>query len=185
MPTMCVVVNCYNRHSKQLNRSFYRFPTDVNRRRKWVAFVSCRNADGSSWQPSDGGRICSDHFVSKEISNVLSNPNYVPSVYPEEKEVSNNTSKGASSVARFERAQHRCKMALKQQRLREEEVESQRLYLNHVQKAFEHDHGSLFKHSKEVSNECTLSQLQVTDEVPSNSLADVYGQESIPVEVGK
>ena len=102
---MCVVVNCYNRHSKHSNGSFYRFPTDVNRRRKWVAFVSCRNADGSSWQPSDGDHICSDHFVSKEKFDVPSDPNYVPSVYPEEKEVSDNTSKGASSVARYERDQ--------------------------------------------------------------------------------
>ena len=84
-------------------------------------------------------------------------------------EVSDNISKGASSVARFERAQRQCKMALEQQRLQ----------------AFEHDHGSLFQHSKEVSDECTLSQLQVTGEVPSNSLVEVYGQESIPVEVGK
>ena len=99
------MVNCYNQHSKHSNRSFYRYLTDVNHRQKWVAFVSCRNADGSSWQPSDGGRICSGHFVLKEKSNVPSDPNYVPSVYQEEKEVSNNTSKGASSVARFERAQ--------------------------------------------------------------------------------
>ena len=90
-------------------------------------------------------------------------------------------------MAKFERAQHQCKMALEQQKLQEEEVESQRLYLNHVCKAFEHDHGPLFKHSKEGSNECTLSELQITGEilVPSNSLAEVSGQESIPVEVGK
>ena len=124
-------------------------------------------------------------LFQKEKSDMPSDPNYVPSVYPEEKEVSDNTSKGASSVARFQRAQRRCKMALEQQRLQEAEVKSQQLYLNHVQKTFEHDHGSLFKHSKEVSNECTLSQLQVTGEVPLNSLAEVYGQESIPVEVGK
>ena len=74
-------------------------------------------ADGSPWQPSDGNRICSDHFVSKKKSDVPSNPNYVPSVYPEEKEDSNDTSKGASSVARFEIAQRRCKVALEQQRL--------------------------------------------------------------------
>ena len=54
-----------------------------------------------------------------------SDPNYVLSVYREEKEDSNNTSKGASSMARFERAQHQCKVALEQQRLREKEVEFQ------------------------------------------------------------
>ena len=51
------------------------------------------------------------------------------------------------------------------------EVESQRLYLSHVYKAFEHDDGSLFKHSKEGGNESTFSELQVTGEVPSSSLA--------------
>ena len=50
-------------------------------------------------------------------------------------------------------------------------------------KAFKYDHGSLFKHSKEGSNECMLSELQVIGEVPSNSLAEVSGQESIPVKV--
>ena len=74
MPTMCVVVKCYNQHSKHSKRSFYRFPTDVNHHRKWVAFVSRRNADGSPWQSSDGDHICSDHFVSKEKSDVPSDP---------------------------------------------------------------------------------------------------------------
>ena len=88
-------------------------------------------------------------------------------------------------MTRFERAQHRCKMALEQQRLQKEEVTSQQLYLSHIYKAFEHDHGLLFKYSKEDNNECTLSELDVMDEIPSNSLAKVSGQKSIPVEVGK
>ena len=67
-----------------------------------------------------------------------SDPNYVLSVYPEGKEDSDDISKGASSIARLERAQHQCKMALEQQRLREEEVEYQQLYLNYVHKASEH-----------------------------------------------
>ena len=77
--------------------------------------------------------------------------------HPEGKEDSNdNISKGASSVARFERAKCRCKMALEQQRLQEEEVTSQRLYLSHIYKAFKHDHGSLFKYSKEDNNTICL-----------------------------
>ena len=117
MPTTCVVIKCYNRHSRHSKRSFYHFPTDVNRHQKWVTFVSRRNADSLPWQPSNGDRICSVHFVLKEKSDVSSDSNYVPLVYPEEKEDSNDTSKGASSVARFERAQRQCKMALEQQRL--------------------------------------------------------------------
>ena len=56
-------------------------------------------------------------ILFRKKSNVPSNPNYVPSVYPEENEDSDDTSKGASFVARFERAQRRCKVALEQQRL--------------------------------------------------------------------
>ena len=125
---MCALFKCYNRHSKHSKRSFYHFPTDVNRHQKRIAFVLHRNDDGSPWQPRDGDCICSDHFVSKEKSDVPSDPNYVPLVYPEEKEDSDdNLSKGASSMTRFERAQHRCKMALEQQRLQKEEVTSQQL----------------------------------------------------------
>ena len=74
MPTTCVVVKCYNRHSRHSKRSFYHFPTDVNHHRKWVTFVSRRNADGSPWQPSDGDRICSVHFVLKENPMCLQIP---------------------------------------------------------------------------------------------------------------
>ena len=56
-------------------------------------------------------------ILFRKKSDVPSNPNYVPSVYPEEKEDGDNTSNGASFVARFEKAQHRCKVALDQQSL--------------------------------------------------------------------
>ena len=50
MPTMCVVVKCYNQHSKHLKRSFI-----IHNRCKlsseWIAFVSCKNADDLPWQP--------------------------------------------------------------------------------------------------------------------------------------
>ena len=45
-------------------------------------------------------------ILFRKKSDVPSNPNYVPSVYPEKKEDGDNTSKGASFVVRFERAQH-------------------------------------------------------------------------------
>ena len=47
-------------------------------------------------------------------------------VYSEGKEDSNSsTSKGASSVYRFKKPQSECKVHLEQQRLQEEDVESQ------------------------------------------------------------
>ena len=80
MPTTCVVVNCFNRHYKDSTIKFYRFPVDSDRRRQWVAFVSRRNEDGSPWQPKDGDRICSDHFILKQKSDIPTNPDYVPSI---------------------------------------------------------------------------------------------------------
>ena len=59
------------------------------------------------------------------------------------------------------------------------------IVLSYVCKVFEHDHRLLFKYSREDSNECTLSELQITDKMPSNCLAKVHGQENIPVEIGK
>ena len=80
MPTTCVVVNCHNRQHKGCNISFYQFPVDQDHRRRWVAFVSHQNEDGSPWQPGDGDRICSDHFILKKKSVIPNNPDYVPSI---------------------------------------------------------------------------------------------------------
>ena len=69
-------------------------------------------------------------------------------MYPKYETLHDSSDSGARSLARFERAQHRCKMSLEQQKTREKEAESRQLYLKHALNAFEHDHGSLFKHSK-------------------------------------
>ena len=82
MPTRCCVVKCHNRHTKVSNRSFYRFPKDPNRQRQWLAFVSRRNPDGSSWEPGDGDCVCSNHFLSGRKLESPGSPDYVPSVYP-------------------------------------------------------------------------------------------------------
>ena len=80
MPTICVVVGCHNRHSKQCGLQFYRFPTDKDCRQLWIAFVSRRNPDGSAWQPGSGDRVCSDHFVSRKKSDLPGLPDFVPSI---------------------------------------------------------------------------------------------------------
>ena len=77
MPTTCAVVKCYNRHRKGSRISFYRFPKEPDLRRQWVAFVSRRNLDGSSWEPGEGDHICSQHFVTERKSETPSDPDYV------------------------------------------------------------------------------------------------------------
>ena len=56
MLTTCCVVNCNKRHSASSNVRFYRFLKDPDRRRRWLAFVSRRNRDGSPWMPGQGDR---------------------------------------------------------------------------------------------------------------------------------
>ena len=176
MPTTCAVVKCYNRHRKGSRISFYRFPKDPDRRRQWVAFVSRRNLDGSPWEPGEGDRICSQHFVTERKYETPSDPDYVPSVYPQ----SNGS---ISSVARFQRAQRRRIVASERQMLQEKEAEFERLYLSHIQKAFYHDHGSLFKHSTESEIE-RPTRLESSC-IPSSSESPFLAEENIPVEVGE
>ena len=73
MPTTCCVVNCSKHHSRGLGIRFYWFPTDSDHRRQWLTFVSRINPDGSPWEPKDGDRVCSCHFISgkKSVKQVL------------------------------------------------------------------------------------------------------------------
>ncbi|KAG0432859.1 hypothetical protein HPB47_020438 [Ixodes persulcatus] len=38
--------------------------------------------NGSDWMPSKNSRICSDHFVNNEPSNIESHPGYIPTQFP-------------------------------------------------------------------------------------------------------
>lgn len=55
---------------------FYRFPTDLEQKRKWIAAVKCDN-----WLPNEHTWICSQHFITGEKSNNPLAPNYVPSIF--------------------------------------------------------------------------------------------------------
>ena len=54
----CVVEGCHNR-AGELGLSFYRFPVDPERRKRWIAAVN-----RGVWSPSDHSRLCSAHFIS-------------------------------------------------------------------------------------------------------------------------
>ncbi|XP_053733341.1 uncharacterized protein LOC128766029 [Synchiropus splendidus] len=72
----CVVAGCRNRRTPGSTLSFYRFPRDPERKRRWIAAVNRRG-----WEPNDGSRLCSTHFISgKQVKNPRS-PDYVPSVF--------------------------------------------------------------------------------------------------------
>ena len=54
----CVAVGCSNRKNRE-RVSFYRFPTENERRQRWIAAVKRDN-----WLPTEHSRLCSQHFVS-------------------------------------------------------------------------------------------------------------------------
>ena len=67
MVNNCCVVGCTNYVGKKPGLRFYSFPSDAQRREKWVAAV--RRKD---WQPSKHTRICNEHFINgKQISQYI------------------------------------------------------------------------------------------------------------------
>ena len=76
MPTSCCAYGCQNRHSKGCKLSFYRFPSNSEQRKKWIAAVNRKD-----WQPTHCSRICSAHFVSGKLSTDPLSPDYVPTLF--------------------------------------------------------------------------------------------------------
>ena len=72
----CSAVGCTNMYKKGNGISFYRFPTNVERKRKWIAAVRWEN-----WMPTKYSWICSQHFVTGKKSNNPLAPNYIPSFF--------------------------------------------------------------------------------------------------------
>ena len=111
MPTSCVVVDCYNHHQMGGGINFYHFPAeDLERRRKWISFASRKNEDESPWEPADGDRVCSAHFISGKKSDDAGDPDFVPSIYPKTASIklsSTRTTANVESVAGFKRANRR------------------------------------------------------------------------------
>ena len=59
MVTSCAVSDCQNRQGRN-PKSYYRFPSDPERRRLWTAALK----KPFGWQPTNSCRVCSDHFIS-------------------------------------------------------------------------------------------------------------------------
>ena len=64
MPTVCVVIGCYNRQWKGVYHGFYRIPKDPERHCRWLAFINQRSENGKPWIPGNGDCVCTDHFIS-------------------------------------------------------------------------------------------------------------------------
>ena len=76
MVKSCCAVGCHNKYKKGGGLQFYRFPSDPERKSKWVSAVSREN-----WEPTEYSWICSEHFVSGSKSNNPLAPNFVPTIF--------------------------------------------------------------------------------------------------------
>ena len=76
MVKSCCAVGFANRYFKGCGLKFYRFPTDPERRMRWVAAVDRKN-----WTPTEYSWLCSARFIRGVKSNDPTCPDYVPSVF--------------------------------------------------------------------------------------------------------
>ena len=149
MQTICAVVDCHNRHCKDNLISFYCFPTDADRHRKWISFVSRQNGDGTAWKLGDGDRVCSEHFVSKKKSDLPNSPDYVPSVYHETIAKKLSRTASVSSLAHFERAKQCSATHEIEQLAKEKEEERNFIFVQRALRGFKNDRGAYCKVSTE------------------------------------
>ena len=74
----CCVVGCHNVFKKNSGIQFYRFPTNPEKRSKWIAAVKHDN-----WAPNDNTWIYSTHFVTGKRSDNPLAPNFIPMLFPQ------------------------------------------------------------------------------------------------------
>jgi len=105
MVVSCCAVSCANRYKKGSGLGFFRFPSDLQRRRAWVKAVS-----RAKWCPSTHDRLCGDHFVGKKLA-ASDDPNdidFVPSVFADRKgRRSTLMKRGGERLERLERRKQR------------------------------------------------------------------------------
>ena len=60
--------------------------------------------DGSEWQPTENGRICSQHFVGGTKDRFPHQPGYLPTIYPFVKQMESASEQRSQGVLdRFKR----------------------------------------------------------------------------------
>jgi hypothetical protein len=61
------------------------------------------NPDGTPWKPTKNSRICGDHFVSGKFSIESNHPDYVPSLFNDNRIFRKPKPKTKRDLARYER----------------------------------------------------------------------------------
>ena len=117
MPLSCCAFGCTNRYFPGTKKHFFRIPANEDQRIKWITAINRKN-----WTPTEGTRLCSDHFTSGKLLNYSNSkarkicisvgwvskdprhPDYVPSIFSFSQSNDHDTS---SKLARLARAQKR------------------------------------------------------------------------------
>ena len=103
MVVSCCAVSCANRYKKASGLGFFRFPSDLQRRKAWVKAVS-----RAKWCPSTHDRLCGDHFVGKKPSHDPNDIDYVPTIFADRKgQRSTAIKRGGERLERLERRKQR------------------------------------------------------------------------------
>lgn len=80
----CCVKNCQARSGRKESIRLFRARRARNseQNRLWAQALNFANLDGSLKYPTKNDRVCSKHFVSGAPSSEVSNPDFVPSIFP-------------------------------------------------------------------------------------------------------
>ena len=98
----CCVYKCHNRTGGRDPFKFFNvIRRDLAQTSLWIDKIRRMNEDGSDWKPNKNTIICGAHFVSKTMSTETNNPDYIPSIFPEQYKTQPKTE---DDVARHERA---------------------------------------------------------------------------------
>ena len=192
MVTSCCVIGCTSRHSKAATTGFFRFPRNEEKRRRWLAAVRRRNADGTSWTPGSGDRVCGRHFHRGRPHDSPAHPDYAPSVamgYESDDEETDSTTTGPANPPsqRYERAQCRISRKLSvaaQERAAEEEMLAAQLAAQRSLEKVYHDHDYAAAYCNQVPV-CSKQAMAGSASFCSNEDRDAKGQNNERPSAGK
>lgn len=78
----CCVPGCFNNHLRERNLSYYKFPKDPVLRKTWIRNIGRAGNKGkySLFKPTDGHRVCSEHFEGGKKTYMVSVPTILPEI---------------------------------------------------------------------------------------------------------
>ena len=104
--TYCCVKGCHkNEGANSPETRFFRFPKRRNpeQHELWLKAINRVCPDGSPWEPSKTGVVCSEHFISGRPSPTRIDPDYVPSIFGTDQAKNKAKQLGLSAKARANR----------------------------------------------------------------------------------